>query len=447
MLKSLLPASLRSVQRLKVNEVFTPRKPEVNNQVYVDRQGLERELKRALEGSLHPIVFGESGSGKSWLYKKVLSDMDALVWTANCANATSLRYGSLTAEIGSIVAHNMGRRLIEQSEEMHAEANVYFAKGGGGSTRKYAFTPGDSVMECFAAMRSEAGGRTAVLVIDNLEMIFKDAERMEELASILTLLDDARYAEYAVKLLVVGVPADVRTYLAATNSSVANRVQEISEVSSLAEAQVDILVKKGFVDLLNVSITPEVLASWQKHIFFVTMGFAQPVQEYCEQLGYIAEDAGWLGTAEQLTEADEKWFKMSLTKAGVVIANRMNERETKAGRRNQVLYSLGKLANRQFSAAEVESLVRQEFPQGTVDTTLAVGQILAELLAGEDTIISRSAKSANYEFRDAKYAMALRVLLIKDPATEKVGKVLTYSPAIPSPVAGLPAGASHVESE
>lgn len=319
-------------------------------------------------------------------------------------------------------------------------------KVGGGSTRKYAFTPGDSVMECFAAMRAEAGSRVAVLVIDNLEMIFKSTERMEELASILTLLDDARYAEFAVKLLVVGVPADVRTYLAATNSSVANRVQEISEVSSLAEAQVDILVKKGFVDLLKVSITPEVLAEWQKHIFFVTMGFAQPVQEYCEQLGYIAEDTGWIGSVDQLAEADDKWFKMSLNKAGIVIANRMNERETRAGRRNQVLYSLGKLASRQFSVAEVESLVRQEFPQGTVDTTLAVGQILAELVTGEDTLISRSTKSANYEFRDAKYAMALRVLLIKDPKTEKVGRTLTSSPPSPSLLAAFPAEEPGVEN-
>jgi hypothetical protein len=177
------------------------------------------------------------------------------------------------------------------------------------------------------------------------------------------------------------------------------------------------------------------------------MGFAQPVQEYCEQLGYIAEDAGWIGSVEQLAEADDRWFKMSLNKAGVVIANRMNERETRAGRRNQVLYSLGKLASRQFSAAEVETLVRQEFPQGTVDTTLAVGQILAELVVGEDTIISRSAKSANYEFRDAKYAMALRVLLIKDPETEKVGRALTYPPATPSSIAAPPAEGPHVERD
>jgi hypothetical protein len=51
--------------RPKINEVFTPRRTEVNREIYVDRLGLEKSLIRALDGSLHAIIFGESGSGKS----------------------------------------------------------------------------------------------------------------------------------------------------------------------------------------------------------------------------------------------------------------------------------------------------------------------------------------------------------------------------------------------
>jgi len=91
-------------RRHTVNQVFTPRRTEVNREIYVDRQALETELQRALNGSLHPIVFGESGNGKSWLYKKVLADMKAEVFSANCANATPLRLGSLTEELGSLEA-------------------------------------------------------------------------------------------------------------------------------------------------------------------------------------------------------------------------------------------------------------------------------------------------------------------------------------------------------
>jgi type IV secretory pathway VirB4 component len=109
-------------RRHAVNEVFTPRRTEINQDIYVDRPELERELGRALNGSLHTIVFGESGSGKSWLYKKVLADMKAHYATANCANA--LRLKSLTEEIKSLVSEESPRRLVQQTEEMNAKAKI-----------------------------------------------------------------------------------------------------------------------------------------------------------------------------------------------------------------------------------------------------------------------------------------------------------------------------------
>jgi AAA domain len=408
------------LRRHSVNQVFTPRRTEVNRDIYVDRQTLETELQRALNGSLHPIVFGESGSGKSWLYKKVLDDMKAEVFSANCANATPLRLGSLTEELGSLVTSHRPKRLTEMAEEMNAGVKAVFAEGGLKSTRKYEFGETDPLLECFALLRSVAGNRPAVLVIDNIEMIFQDEQRMGELASIITLLDDSRYASHNVKLLIVGVPSEIRNYLSRTNSSVANRVVEVSEISALTMEQVSQLVEKGFIDLLKVEFSGDTLQVWKEHIFNVTMGFAQPVQEYCEQLGYIAEDAGWKASPEQLSMADATWFKQGLNKASTVVAGWMNERETKAGRRNQVLYSLGKIPKRLFHVNEVENILRQEFPDSTADVTLAVGQILSELASGEEPIIKRSSKSVDYEFRDARYAMALRVLLQKDLTKEKV---------------------------
>ena len=409
-------------QRRAVNQVFTPRRTDVNTDVYVDRQSLETELRRALEGSLHPIVYGESGSGKSWLYKKVLADMKAEIFAANCANATPLRLGSLTKEIENVLSAHEPKHLAGVAEEINAGLNAGFAQGGGKSTRTYDVRQGDPVLACFALLRSLAQNRPAVLVIDNLEMIFKNSERMDELASIITLLDDTRYAEHRVKLLIVGVPSEIRNYLDSTNSSVANRVSEVSEISSLAREQVNLLVEKGFVDLLKVDFPDNVLAAWQEHIYNVTLGYAQPVQEYCEQLGYLAEDANWKADLSQLQRADDAWFKQGLNKASVAVAYWMNERETKAGRRNQVLYSLGKITNRSFNANDIEALLRSEFPQSTADITLAVGQILGELAAGDNAIINRSLKGVSYEFKDARYAMALRVLLQKDLIKEKVSR-------------------------
>jgi ATP-dependent protease Clp ATPase subunit len=86
-----------NLKRPEVNQVFTPRNSEVNREIYISRPNHERELIRALQGSLHCLIFGHSGTGKSWLYKKILKDLDAHFVIANCANAS--RLGSITEEV------------------------------------------------------------------------------------------------------------------------------------------------------------------------------------------------------------------------------------------------------------------------------------------------------------------------------------------------------------
>jgi len=404
--------------RPQVNEVFTPRRTEVNRDIYIDRPDLEKELRRSLQGSLNTIVYGESGSGKSWLFKKVLSDLGSYVATANCANA--LRFKSLTKEIQDVAGLEAPRRLTSHEEEMTASAKVVVAEGGMTSTRHYEIAQGDPLLDCLSAVRRSAGQATAVLVIDNLEMIFSSKPLMDELASVITVLDDARYAKFNVKLLLVGVPSEIKDYFLQNHSSVANRLNEISEVSSLTRMQVAELVRKGFQELLRTSFPEGLLESWQAHIFKVTMGFAQHVQEYCEQLGYIVEDENWSATLDQLATADTQWLKGGLNHASGAIESLMNERETKIGRRNQVLYVLGRLERKTFHIAEIESLLREEFPASTANVQLAVGQMLAELSGGRTPIIKRSPKGGTYQFKDARFAMAVRALLKKDSTRERV---------------------------
>ncbi|MFO0004373.1 MAG: ATP-binding protein, partial [bacterium] len=62
--------------------------------------------------------------------------------------------------------------------------------------------------------------------------------------------------------------------------------------------------------------------------------------------------------SEMLRQADSKWLKGGLSKASGTIERIMNERETKIGRRNQILFVLGRLEKNQFNINEVESLLR-----------------------------------------------------------------------------------------
>jgi len=312
------------------------------------------------------------------------------------------------------------RQLTSQGEEMSAKVNVAVADGGLKSTKQFEIYKGDPLRQCLAAVRESAGSRLGVLVIDNIEFVFQSKDLMDELASVIAVLDDSRYSVFNIKLLVVGVPSEIKDYFLRNHTSVANRLHEISEVDGLTNQQVGRLVERGFQDLLRVRFDDRVLDSWKSHVPRATMGFAQHVQEYCEQLGYLTEDNHWVALAEMLRQADSKWLKGGLSSASCTIARIMNERETKIGRRNQVLFALGRLEKNHFHINEIETLLRREFPDSTANVQLAVGQILSELATGSNAIIKRSPKGGTYQFRDARFAMASRVLLKKDSVKEQV---------------------------
>lgn len=410
--------------RHKVSEVFTPRRTEVNRELYIDRPDLEAALRRAFDGTKHVVVHGESGSGKSWLFKKVLSDLNAHYVIASAANA--LRYGSLTLAISRAVNPPQQRQLVGMEESKEAEIKVPVAGAAMGSTRQYVVDPGDPLAAAFAQLRNDAGNKLAVLVLDNLEFIVSNDELMQELASIITVLDDEAFREFNVKILMVGVPSVIRDYFHKTpaRQSVTNRLTEVPEVSSLTSDQVEALVEKGFLDLLKVKIADQDLRRWKYHINEVTLGYAQAVQEYCEKLAYIVEEAGYQGDSEQLQRADAEWLTDGINSAQVSVAERMNERETRVGRRNQVLYVLGRLPLRRFGVAEIEAIVRDEFRESSEGKTLAIGQILTELATEPNAIIKQAAGGGGYEFRDARTAMALRVMLRRADDRDKVLRVL-----------------------
>jgi len=384
--------------------------------MYIERPQLEKELARALAGALHAIIYGESGNGKSWLYKKLIDDLQWCAFVANCANAP--RVGSLTQEIVNVATPSGAASLQGYSESKGVEF------GGTLEHKKnYRVRASEPLLGAFQNIRATAGDQSAVLVLDNLESIFDSPKLMEELGNIITLLDDSRYAQYRVKILIVGVPSGVIEYFSKAPNlrTVANRLQEISEVGGLTEDQCNVLTRRGLINQLHVEIKPVDFEEWQDHIFAVTLGIPQRVHEYCEQLAYIAEDQDWKGSLTQLDRADQAWLRIGLRESYSAIEALMNERETKAGRRNQVLYALGRMPSRTFISARVEDVLRNHFPRSTFGVALAIGQIMVEL-EKEGGIIRRTPKGDAFYFSDPRYAMAIRTML-KTDSEEKVFKV------------------------
>jgi hypothetical protein len=91
----------------------------------------------------------------------------------------------------------------------------------------------------------------------------------------------------------------------------------------------------------------------------------------------------------------------------------MNERDTKAGRRNQTLYALSLCEGEQFKASEIETVLRAQFPTSTLKTTLNIAQILALLASTDRPIVRRSPKGDAFTFADPRYRTVLRAMLLK----------------------------------
>jgi hypothetical protein len=123
-----------------------------------------------------------------------------------------------------------------------------------------------------------------------------------------------------------------------------------------------------------------------------------------------------------LKEADLEWLKTGLRESYSVIDSLMNQKETKIGRRNQVLYCLGKCQAHFFTSEIIEKIIRSEFPGSTMDISLAISTILTDLSKRSPSIIKRGNKASTYEFTDPRYIMCLRLMLRKSNEGERIQK-------------------------
>lgn len=371
---------------------------------------------------MHAILCGESGSGKSWLYRYVASSEGWETFYANAGNAA--RHKTVTGTIANAIYDDGDREWIEYSQKIDAKVGALGIGGGTEAARTYEVKSKELLLKAFKKAREKAGRGCAVIVIDNLEAIFHKSDLMEELGNIILLLDDPDYAKYQIKILLVGVPADVVEYYQRIGNleTVANRLKEIPGVTGMNWGQIEEFVRRGFVGQLKISFVGEQVKEIARHIEYVTLGIAQRLHEYSEILAYNIQDSAWKYDSGLLDITDDKFLNSSLKKAYSVIDSCMNERNTKTGRRNQVLYSLGKFTKSEFDISSVEDVVRKEFPHSTNGTTLAIGQMLAELTTDDAPLLRRAPKAVNYRFADPRYLMCIRVMLRKFPGSEKVVK-------------------------
>lgn len=389
------------------NEVFTPRAPIVNDDMYIGRPNLEQAISRAFQSGLNMVIHGESGSGKTWLYKKALASLNIPFHAINMANAH--RFQSLDKAFTEFVNGLIEERRISRSVEYTVEIDAHVASGGRTSTSDFEQVEAEPFLRCIRHIYSPS--QKTLLVLDNFERVLDDQKLLKETVDIITLLDDEAYSKYNVKLAIVGVPSDIRRYFSSIDASatVANRIREIPEVARLTKDQAQELIIRGF-EKLHLKLDDVSKDIIMTRISWLTDRIPQQIHELCLEIALEAEGASVIDESI-LKRAADLWATTSLLNNYTIVTELMNSRETKIGRRNQTLFVLGQMDSEDFRSSEVEQALRAEFPADTKDIALNISQVLSDLARGTNPLIRKTPRGDEYRFVNPKYRMCLRTIL------------------------------------
>lgn len=399
-------------KRTQPNEVFTPRSRDINERMYVDRPELEERLEDALKGDKYVIVHGESGNGKTWLYKRVLTHKSVPFEVINLANA--VLHGSLLKAFEAKMAELGFERKVSRSEEI----DIGFRPGGIGAGGRQQTQVSLATQSAFGEMvmhlNQRARNKKSVLVLDNFEQIVDDIDHLKSVASIIISADEESIAKNGVKILIVGVPRDLKQLVAKVGNAntIANRLIEIPEVARMTIHEAMSLMKKGFETELNYDFGVD-KDELYKSICWKTDRIAQQIHELCLKIALEAERNNNIITPSAVERAERKWLEESFSSDIGVIENLMNSRETKVGRKNQVIYSLGKCDKEDFKHSDIEKIVRYEFDVDD-NINLNLPQMLAPFAKAENPILRRTPKNDAYRFVSPKLKMVIRAGLQLD---------------------------------
>lgn len=391
------------------DDVFKPRSSEVNPTLYITRPELELELTEALTETHHILIHGESGNGKSWLYKRVFRDQKVFHVVVNLVQAS--RLGSLSAAFRDII-ERQGRPEVESREVLKTAKLSPYSVGFEGAEKRVLRVGKKEPYEALLEWVSQHKASRHVVILDNFEQIANDPKLCKEVSDCVILLDDPNYSRYKVKLCIVGVPRDIDDILSAHGNvaTISSRLREISEVERMTEREAKLLMQIGLERLLQLDIDFDSEDFYAK-ILWLTDRIALELQEFGLRLAKEAERNKKKIGKIQWNRAVELWARGSLKAYCSAVSMRLNSRETKISRRNQCIFAIGKIERSDFTYRDIEAIIRSEFPSTTEGVALNVSGELSKLSKGENPIIKRLPNGEAYRLASPKYRMAIRTML------------------------------------
>lgn len=198
--------------------------------MYIARPELEKKLRRAVNGTQHIIVFGDSGSGKTWLYKEYFKKADISFLAVDLSIAVT--EGLDSAIFKSLPASKW--RAVKRTVGAGGETKLYVMKAGGDVKTEYESVPEAPLDALISELNKKRNGR-GFIVFDNFEQISRDENLLRDICSLIVRLDNPNFAQHNVRFLFVGVIADMKELISRFDfaGTIGNRLDEIPEVARL----------------------------------------------------------------------------------------------------------------------------------------------------------------------------------------------------------------------
>ena len=392
--------------------VFTPRAARVNASMYVDRPQFEQRLNDLFVGSKYVVIHGESGNGKTWLYKKVFSERNVhyeVVNLGQVATAGSLD-GAFQQKLGEL-GHS--DKTGEDSNTI-AGARPWNTGIEQQTKRVYTYAVPNTFLSLVKQVRKRAkSDARSALVLDNFESIIEDTSALAQLAAVILTADDESFVESDVQIVLVGVPGNLKEVISKLSnaSPVSNRLAELPEVARLTERESRDLMHRGFKEELELAIEAGFEGELFSEVMWSTDRIAQHIHELCLSIAQHAVRNRDIISRETLASAQAAWIQDSLSADLAVIEPSMNARETKVGRKNQVLFAMGACRDEDFKYSDIEAIVRDNFEVN--DATLNVSAILSGFAKLKNPLIRRTPKQDAWRFVSPKLKMAIRTKLYR----------------------------------
>ncbi|MGR3375120.1 hypothetical protein [Salipiger abyssi] len=377
--------------------------------MYVERRTLETRFNRAIRGTQHIAIFGDSGNGKTWLYQKVLKERKCSYLLVDLSIA---RTNGLDNAFRAALENPYGWQPESKSESKTGGVKLGIdAKAETGTQYTFADEP---PFDKLITQASKLKGENKFIVFDNLESVTNSPEILEQISSYILRLDNPKFAKFGVRFLFVGVVNDIRAILSGgvSASTISNRIYELPEVKPLTKFEAEKVLRTGYLEILQIDFGDDEEDAIYGSIFYSGRS-AQHLHEIGLNVGFQSEENDWIADWSIVSSAIIEWCESSLAGHTATVRARLNKKETRVQRRNQVLYCIAKRAEDEFTVSEVDTMVRKEFPHNTNVTQLGIDQILKGLCQGDLPLLLRDSSTNRFRFSHPKLRLAIRYVLRK----------------------------------